>query len=211
MKYLLVILTFSLFSIVTFAQTDTTEIDTKPKTKRDYEFGKKPAPKPRPKPKFGWNAGLINLDDLSVSERDSIFYVEGKPYVRTDNRLFEVNMSDKIYQIVDEMPMFPACDSLTKYEERQSCAAKAMLDFIYSNLKYTPISREGGVEGTAVISFIVEKDGTITNAKIIRDPGAGCGTEGLRLVNLFPNFEPGKIDGKPVRFEWNLPIKFRLE
>lgn len=112
--------------------------------------------------------------------------------------------------IVEQMPMFPACDSLTKYEERKACADKAMLDFIYP-VKYPTICREGCVEGTAVVSFIVEKDGTLTNHKIIRDPGCGIGDEALRIVKLFPNFEPGKNDGQPVRVQFNLPIRFRLE
>jgi protein TonB len=109
------------------------------------------------------------------------------------------------------MPMFSACDSLTNYELRKPCADQALLKFIYERVKYPTISREGGVEGMVVVSFTIEKDGSLSRLRVVRDIGAGCGKEAMRVVNLFPNFEPAKIDGKPVRVEFNLPIRFRLE
>ena len=118
--------------------------------------------------------------------------------------------ANKIYDTADEMPMFPACNSLIEYEERKSCADKAMLDFIYP-IKYPYVRNGTCSEGTAVISFIVEKDGTLTNHKIIRDLGCGTGDEALRVVKLLPNFEPGKNYGKPVRVQFNLPVRFRFE
>lgn len=74
MKYLLTILIFSLFSSVIFGQ-DTTKTVIKPQTKRDYEFGRKPTPKPRPKPEFGWNAALINLDDLYRHRKEIVYFI----------------------------------------------------------------------------------------------------------------------------------------
>ncbi len=111
--------------------------------------------------------------------------------------------------IVEQMPMFPACDSLTDYTERKSCADKAMLEFVYSNLKWP--KNAGCVEGTAVVSFIIKKDGSISDAKVIRDPGAGCGDEALRVVNLMPKWIPGRQRNQAVNVQINLPIRFRLE
>lgn len=86
-----------------------------------------------------------------------------------------------------------------------------MLQFIYSNIKYPAIARENGVEGTVYVKFVVEKDGKITNAEIVRDIGAGCGQEALRVVGLMPEWEPGKQRGRPVRVQFNLPVKYKLE
>ncbi len=90
-----------------------------------------------------------------------------------------------------------------------------MLEFIYKNIKYPAIARENGVEGTCVIQFVVEKDGKITDAKVVRDIGAGCGGESLRIVELMNTkglkWTPGKQRGRNVRVQFNLPVKYRLE
>ena len=86
-----------------------------------------------------------------------------------------------------------------------------MLEYIYARLKYPEIAKNASVQGTAVITFVVEKDGSITDAKIIRDPGAMTGQEALNVVESFPNWLPGRQRGQPVRVQFNLPVKFRLE
>ena len=113
------------------------------------------------------------------------------------------------------MPRFPGCEDLPSKEERKQCADKKMLEFIYKNIKYPAIARENGVEGVAVVQFVVEKDGSITDAKVVRDPGAQTGAEALRVVELMKDqaitWIPGKQRGRPVRVQFNLPVKFRLE
>ncbi len=119
---------------------------------------------------------------------------------------------EEIFKVVEQMPMFPGCErSGGSNEELQACAQQKMLEYIYGNIKYPAIARENGVEGTAVITFVVEKDGSITDAQIIRDPGAQTGGEALRVVKTFPKWNPGKQRGKPVRVQFNLPVKFKLE
>lgn len=122
---------------------------------------------------------------------------------------------DKIFQVVEQMPRFPGCDDAGTDAEKDACAGKKLLEYIYKNIKYPTIARENGVEGTAVISFVVEKDGSITDAKLLRDPGAGTGDEALRVVekmNELPNkWTPGKQRNEAVRVQFNLPVKFRLE
>ncbi len=119
---------------------------------------------------------------------------------------------EEIFKVVEQMPMFPGCEeSGGSNEELQQCATKKMLEYIYKNIKYPAIARENGVEGTAVVTFVVEKDGSITGANVVRDPGAQTGNEALRVVNTFPTWTPGKQRGQPVRVQFNLPVKFRLE
>ena len=70
------------------------------------------------------------------------------------------------------MPRFPGCEDKGSAAEKKQCADKKMLEFIYKNIKYPAIARENGVEGTCVIQFVVEKDGAIADAKVVRDIGA---------------------------------------
>jgi len=215
----LLILIFSLFSVIACVKSDTTTreiapgIEIEPRREITYNSRKpKSKIKSKPKPKFGYNAAFINHQDLTETQiNEAIFIIENQSYIRIDSVLYKVDFKDRIYKIVEQMPMFPACDSLTNYELRKPCADQAMLKFIYERVKYPTISREGGVEGMTVVSFIVEKDGSISRLKVVRDIGAGCGEEAMRVVNLFPKFEPAKIDGKPVRVQFHLPIRFRLE
>lgn len=120
-----------------------------------------------------------------------------------------------VLESVDEMPRYPGCEEMTNEEEREQCSMNKMLVFLYSNISYPPIARENGVEGTVVVSMIVEKDGRITNTKILRDIGAQCGSESLRVVRMMQEQDirwiPGQMYGKPVRVQMNLPVTFRLE
>ena len=90
-----------------------------------------------------------------------------------------------------------------------------MLTFIYSNVKYPPIARENSVEGTVIVQYVIQKNGTITDAKIMQDIGGGCGEEALRVVNMMNEMPekwiPGIQRDKPVAVQYNLPIKFKLE
>lgn len=110
----------------------------------------------------------------------------------------KVEKPEEIFKVVEQKPEFPDGEA-------------AMLKFIYSNIKYPPIARENGVEGTAYVTFVVEKDGSITDVKVVRDIGAGCGEEAVRVVKMMPKWNPGKQRGRPVRVQFNLPVKYKLE
>ena len=118
---------------------------------------------------------------------------------------------EEIFQVVEEMPTFPGCESESDKNARKQCADKKMLQYIYKNIKYPAIARENGVEGMTVISFVVEKDGSVTAPKILRDIGAGCGAEALRVIKKMPKWNPGKQRGRAVRVQFNLPVKFKLQ
>ena len=122
---------------------------------------------------------------------------------------------EEIFKVVEDMPMFPGCENESDKAARKQCADKKMLEFIYKNIKYPAIARENGVEGTTVIRFVVDKDGSILDPEVVRDIGAGCGEEALRVVKMMNSmpqkWNPGKQRGRPVKVMFNLPVKFRLE
>ncbi len=118
--------------------------------------------------------------------------------------------SDEVFNVVEEMPRFKGCEELAE-SERKACADKNMLMFVYKNIKYPAEARKNGIEGTIVTSFIIEKNGEITEPKILRSIGGGCDEEVLRIVESMPAFIPGKQRGKNVRVKYMLPVKFKLE
>jgi len=118
---------------------------------------------------------------------------------------------DTIYKVVTEMPRFAGCEDLETKPEKMKCAQGKMLHFIYENIVYPAKARKDGIQGTAVISFVIQKDGSISDARIVRSIGGGCDEEALRVVNTMPNWIPGKENGEAVRVQFNLPIRFKLD
>lgn len=125
-----------------------------------------------------------------------------------------------IYRVVERMPRFPGCENLDTTEAvKTKCAEANLLAFFYENIVYPLEARQNGNEGTVVISFVVEKDGYISQPQIIKDIGGGCGEEALRvargmneaLKNAGLKWTPGLKDGRPVRVAYTLPLRFKLE
>lgn len=115
------------------------------------------------------------------------------------------------FVVVEQMPRFAGCEELTDREAAKACSEKQLFNFLKKNLNYPSIAREVGVQGTAVVRFIVETDGSISNAEILRDPGAGTGAEALRVVESMPLWQPGEQRGRKVRVQYNLPVRFKLQ
>jgi protein TonB len=120
-----------------------------------------------------------------------------------------------IYTLVEQMPRFPGCEELEgDNSEKKACADRRLLQFIYTKIKYPVMARENGIQGMSVVSFVVTEHGTIVDFKILRDPGAGCGREALRVIkcmNELPSrWNPGEQRGKKVRVKYNLPVRFKL-
>ena len=86
-----------------------------------------------------------------------------------------------------------------------------MLKYLYKHIKYPKIARENGIEGMVVIQFIVGKDGKISDAKIVREIGGGCGKAALDVVEEMPEWIPGKQRLRNVNVRFNLPVKFKLQ
>lgn len=105
--------------------------------------------------------------------------------------------TETVFTVVEESAMFPGGqDELIKY--------------LAQNIKYPKQARVRGVEGLVSVSFVVEKDGSLTDIKLLRDIGSGCGQEALRVVKEMPKWKPAKLKGEIVRMQFNLPVKFTL-
>ena len=107
------------------------------------------------------------------------------------------NDNDTIYQVVDEMPMFPGGEA-------------AMMKFVSNNVKYPQEAKDNDISGRVFISFVVEKDGSVSNVKVMRGIGGGCDEEAVRVISSMPKWKPGIKDGKPVRVSYMMPLTFKL-
>lgn len=111
----------------------------------------------------------------------------------------------------DMMPFLSECINITDKKERGDCSAKALLANIYKEIKYPPIARKYGMEGTAVIRFVVTKTGEIKEVEALIGLSDEIKNECLRVINGMPSWEPGIQRGKKVNVYFNLPIKFKLQ
>lgn len=105
--------------------------------------------------------------------------------------------NDEIFDMVDDSPGFPG-------------GIKAWENFMKDNLKYPKLAKDDGIEGTVYVVFIINKDGSVSDAEILRGIGGGCDEEALRVVNASPNWNPGKKDGRIVKTRMRLPINYAL-
>ena len=119
----------------------------------------------------------------------------------------------KIFYKPEIAPAFKGCEQYdsANLSSPDECTGKKVIKKVYGHIIYPPLARENGIEGLVVISFLISPEGKVTDPKILRDLGAGCGEEALRVVKLLPDWLPAKQEGENVWSILNLPVRFRLE
>ena len=105
---------------------------------------------------------------------------------------------DSVFQVVEEMPEFPN-------------GGAELQKWLGANVRYPVISMENGVQGRVIVQFVVMKDGSIENVKVVRSVDAYLDKEALRVVKAMPKWKPGKQKGKEVNVKYTLPIVFKLQ
>ncbi len=107
-------------------------------------------------------------------------------------------VEEEIFTVVENDPEFPG-------------GMEALYKYLQTSIKYPTIAKENNITGRVYVTFVVEKDGSIANPRILRDIGGGCGQEAIRVVKAMPKWKPGKQRGKAVRVQFNLPVSFNLQ
>lgn len=102
-----------------------------------------------------------------------------------------------VFTVVEEMPVYPG-------------GQDAMTNYMVSSIKYPAEAKLKKITGTVYVTFVVEKDGSVTHVKVIRGIGGGCDEESIRVVKGMPKWIPGKQKGKTVRCQFTLPVKYAL-
>ena len=149
---------------------------------------------------------------LVLSQKDVLANLKADDtFIENQTDINATDKSEKILGDVNEMPRFPGCEDFAKKEERNTCSSKKLIEFMYKNIKYPEAAKKDGLEGTVVIDFVVQEDGSLAKFKILKDIGGGCGEESVRVMKMMPKWIPGKKDGKAVSVNFKIPVKFRLD
>lgn len=160
----------------------------------------RPPPPPTPPPQ----TTIISIveDDVEVEDEliidvdvDEETEIEEFEPIEVDEEEIE---EEEIFMVVEEQPGFPGGDA-----ER--------MRFLMKNIKYPTMAKESGIQGTVYVSFVVERNGAITDVQILRGIGGGCDEEAVRVVKMMPKWKAGKQRGKAVRVRFSMPIKFTLQ
>ena len=151
-----------------------------------------------------WKPGIKDGKPVRVSYMMPLTFklTEGqpaKPSKKSDTNKPDMKPDKNgVYQIVEEMPVFPGGE-------------QALMDYVSKNVVYPQEAQEKGISGRVFVSFIVEKDGSVNEVKVMRGIGGGCDEESVRVIKAMPKWKPGKMKGKPVRVSYMMPITFRLQ
>ncbi|HRM56037.1 MAG TPA: TonB family protein [Prevotella sp.] len=107
-------------------------------------------------------------------------------------------VANKVFDVVEEMPSFPGGQG-------------ALMAFLSGNIKYPVVAQENGVQGRVIVGFVVEKDGSISDVKVMRSVDPSLDREAQRVVKAMPKWKPGKQNGSAVRVKYTVPVVFRLQ
>ncbi|MBL4715863.1 MAG: TonB family protein [Bacteroidia bacterium] len=114
--------------------------------------------------------------------------------------------SDKETHILDASQVFETVEQMPEFPGGQT----ALMQYLAKNIKYPINAKAKGITGKVFVSFIIDREGNVTNAEVLRGIGGGCDQESLRVINAMPKWIPGKQRGKNVLVQYNLPIRFTL-
>lgn len=107
-------------------------------------------------------------------------------------------VSTKVFDVVEEMPSFPGGQG-------------ALMSYLASNIEYPVVAQENGVQGRVIVSFVVERDGSISDVRVARSVDPSLDREAQRVVKSMPRWKPGKQNGSAVRVKYTVPVVFRLQ
>ena len=161
-----------------------------------------PPPPPPEQPEVTTELNVIEDDAESDKEVDMSTFARQEEATNieiTPVKIEEEEEEDEqeIFQVVENDPEFPG-------------GAEALYKYLAQNIKYPQLARENNITGRVYVTFVVEKDGSVTGVRVLRDIGGGCGQEAIRVVKSMPKWTPGKQRGKNVRVQYNLPVNFSL-
>jgi len=104
----------------------------------------------------------------------------------------------QIFQVVEQMPEFPG-------------GMNALMNYLQKNIKYPSVAQDNGIQGRVMVTFVVNKDGSIVDPEVIKAVDPSLDKEALRVIKAMPKWNPGKQRGKPVRVKYTVPVTFRLQ
>lgn len=109
----------------------------------------------------------------------------------------EASDEDQVYEVVENNPEFPGGD-------------EALMAYLQKNIKYPAIAQDNGIQGRVIIEFVVNRDGSVVDPKVMKSLDPSCDKEAMRVIKAMPKWKPGRQRGKAVRVKFRVPVLFRL-
>jgi len=144
------------------------------------------------------DTGMLNQDDLNQQSTNTAPIETDDEIVVDESQNQVIEQQAPVLTIVELMPAFNGGE-------------EAMYQFLSENIKYPQVAKETGIQGTVIVKFVVEKDGSISDVQLLKTIGGGCDEEAVRVVKAMPKWKVGKQNGEPVRVYFTLPIRFTLQ
>ncbi|MBR5159294.1 MAG: energy transducer TonB [Bacteroidaceae bacterium] len=134
-------------------------------------------------------------DDIMASPEDNQDWIDPQDY---DVMFVEPEPEpDEVFMVVEDQPEFPG-------------GTAALLEYLRKNIKYPAICRENNIQGKVIVTFVVNKDGSIVDIEVIKSVNPSLDKEAIRVISQMPKWKPGSQRGKPVRVKYSVPVNFRL-
>lgn len=181
----------------------------------DLQNQEAPPPPPPPPPPPAEQQTVVKyvapvvVDSMKVEDESKLMISDEQVATTVNKEVVEVveqkqeevvveQKEEEVFVVVEEMPEFPG-------------GTLALRQYLASAVKYPVVAQENGIQGKVYVNFVVEKDGSVTKAKIARGVDPSLDAEALRVVSTLPRWKPGKQRGAPVRVSYTVPISFKLE
>lgn len=136
--------------------------------------------------------GSISIADVKGNDES------GKDIADLKQIVTQAAPEEKVFDVVEQMPTYPG-------------GLEALNDYLMKHIKYPVIAEENGIQGKVIVTFVVEKDGSITDIVVVKSVDPALDKEAKRVVGTMPHWIPGKQNGSTVRVKFTLPVTFRLQ
>ena len=159
------------------------------RTVTDYVYDE---PQKQQPVKKGKKAGTIKVNgqDIKVVEQGDIVTMEGE--------VDQDQAKEEAFDVVEEMPEFPG-------------GPKALMDYLMTNVKYPKTAFDANIQGRVIAQFVVDKEGTVRDAHVVKSVDPALDAEALRVINNMPKWRPGRQNGKVVNVKYTIPVSFSLD
>ncbi|MCK5825292.1 MAG: TonB family protein [Ichthyobacteriaceae bacterium] len=171
----------------------------------------KPPPPPPPPP---IEQIIVAADDVELEEELVIESTEtdDEEEVEVIEEMEEEEEEEVFnFQVVESKPIYPGCEKKKTKQEQSTCFSRSIMKHVKKNFKYPEIAKEMGVQGRVIVSFVIWKDGSIKDVKVLRGVDKNLDKEAVRIVSKIPSMKPAQQRGKSVPVSFMLPITFRLQ
>ena len=168
---------------------------TAPVIKKDSEV--KPEEEMKSQEDLNKTSTSIGAFDVKGNDEAAGVVLQAKQQIAQPEPPKQEEVENKVFTTVEQMPSFPGGDA-------------ALMDWLRKNVRYPAVAEENGIQGRVVVSFVVERNGSITDVQVVKSVDPSLDKEASRVVKSMPNWIPGKQNGSAVRVKYNVPVTFRL-